>query len=160
MAGRFAVLLTWRHPPKNSSKEAHVQGFAGRSRYSGVPSAFSETIYNALDRVRVGSHRELPETSELLPRIDSMRQSKLRHAEDAVAATEGQRPDKQLVSMFLAEGMDLIVDAAMCCVTGKKTRYPANSLITCAVSCVMARSASAAQLPEVVALWAWRWKNL
>ncbi len=152
MAGIHAI-ADLAAPTEKFVKEAHVQGLQADHDIQEFLAAFSEAIYNALDTVALNPDQTLPEAADLLERIDSMRQAKLRHTEDATEASAGARPDKQLVSLFLAEGMDLIVDAGDVLKHWEENPVPGDQLDNLRRELrVLARSASAAQLPEVVAL--------
>ncbi|CBL47263.1 putative histidine kinase related protein [gamma proteobacterium HdN1] len=140
-------------PAEKFIKEAHMQGLLADQEIRNFLQTFGAAIASALEQVADDTVSTLPETAGLLAKISEMRQQRLRHSEDAVAANAAARPDKQLVSLFLAEGIDLIVDAGDVLNHWEENPVPGTQLDSLRSELrVLARSASAAQLPEVVAL--------
>ncbi|AUM13282.1 Hpt domain-containing protein [Ketobacter alkanivorans] len=139
-------------PTERFFKECHLQGVAASNDITLLLGDFVQLIEQGL--VDLMSHPSAPilGSEEFLQRLNELREEKLKHAEEAAAADSG-RPDPQLVSLFLAEGMDLIMDAGDVLRHWEQNPVPGDALDKLRQELrIMARSASAAQLNEVVEL--------
>ncbi|MDQ7987869.1 Hpt domain-containing protein [Pseudomonas sp. G34] len=55
--------------------------------------------------------RPIPGTEEFLQRVQQLHQQRLEHAQSQRQGEHGESRDPQLISIFLAEGMDILLDA-------------------------------------------------
>ena len=139
-------------PTERFFKECHLQGVAASYDILQLLDDFVQAIEQGL--VDLMSHPSAPiaGSDELLQRLEQMRDEKLKHTEEELAAKAG-RPDPQVVSMFLSEGMDLIMDAGDVLSHWEQNPVPGADLEKLRQELrILARSATAAQLNEVVEL--------
>lgn len=139
-------------PTERFFKECHLQGVPASDEIRLLLEDFVQLIEQGL--VDLMSHPSAPivGSDEFLQRLGELREEKLKHSEEDAAAASG-RPDPQLVSLFLAEGMDLIMDAGDVLRHWEQNPVPGEDLEKLRQELrIMARSASAAQLNEVVEL--------
>ncbi|MBA56650.1 MAG: hybrid sensor histidine kinase/response regulator [Pseudomonadales bacterium] len=139
-------------PTERFFKECHLQGVAASYDILQLLDDFVQAIEQGL--VDLMSHPSAPiaGSEELLQRLEQMRDEKLKHTEEELAAKAG-RPDPQVVSMFLSEGMDLIMDAGDVLSHWEQNPVPGADLEKLRQELrILARSATAAQLSEVVEL--------
>ncbi|MAR89818.1 MAG: hybrid sensor histidine kinase/response regulator [Pseudomonadales bacterium] len=139
-------------PTERFFKECHLQGVTADGDIIALLGDFVQAVEQGL--VDLMSHPAAPisGSDELLGRLERLREQKLKHGEEA-AVLEGARPDPQLVSLFLAEGMDLIVDAGDVLRHWEQNPVPGDDLDKLRQELrILARSASAAQLNDVVEL--------
>ena len=64
-----------------------------------------------LEQLETTPLAELPGASEFLERVQKLHSDRLEHAENSRQGESGEKRDPQLISIFLAEGMDILLDA-------------------------------------------------
>lgn len=137
-------------PVEKFFKECHLQGVNADNDIKLLLGDFVQLVEQGLNGLISHPDADIIGSEELLARVEEMREEKLKHAEEEVP--EG-KPDPQLVSMFLTEGMDLIVDAGDVLTHWEENPVPGEKLDQLRQELrILARSASAAQLTEVVDL--------
>ncbi len=138
-------------PTEKFFKECHLQGVNADNDIRLLLGDFVQLVEQGLNGLISHPSAAIVGSEELLTRVDEMREEKLKHSEEESAA-QG-KPDPQLVSMFLTEGMDLIVDAGDVLTHWEENPVPGEQLDQLRQELrILARSASAAQLTEVVDL--------
>lgn len=139
-------------PTERFIKECHLQGVKADEQIRLLLDDVVRLVEQGLVDLKNHPSQPLHGAEHVLACIDELRESKLKHAQEA-AAEETGKPDPQLVSLFLAEGMDLIVDAGDVLRHWETNPVPGQDLDNLRQELrILARSASAAQLSEVVAL--------
>ena len=139
-------------PIERFIKECHLQGVPADERIKLLLDDVVRLIEQGLVDLKSHPSQPLHGSEIVLQCIDQMREEKLKHAREAQAAKLG-RPDPALVSLFLAEGMDLIVDAGDVLRHWEENPIPGTQLDNLRQELrILARGASAAQLSEVVVL--------
>ena len=139
-------------PTEKFFKECHLQGVSVDQDIQLLLGDFVQLVEQGLEGLTSVPGNSIIGSDEMLARVAEMREEKLIHAEEEAIAQSGQ-VDPQLVSMFLAEGMDLIVDAGDVLRHWEENPVPGEQLDQLRQELrVLARSASAAQLTEVVDL--------
>ena len=152
MAGITAI-AELASPTEKFIKECHLQGLTADKDIQVFLHDAAKLIEDALDHIEENPSEPIAGAEAFVARIDDLRNSKLRHSQEAEAAEEGYKPDPQLVSIFLAEGTDLILDASDVLRHWEENPVPGEALDNLRRELrILARSASAAQLSEVVAL--------
>lgn len=138
-------------PTERFFKECHLQGVAASDDIKTLLGDFVCLIEQGL--VDLMSHPSAPivGSEEMLTRLQELRDEKLKHAQEDTV--EAGKPDPQVLSMFLAEGMDLIMDAGDVLRHWEQNPVPGQQLEQLRQELrILARSATAAQLTEVVEL--------
>ncbi len=139
-------------PIERFIKECHLQGVPADEKIRLLLDDVVRLIEQGLVDLKNHPSQPLHGAEHVLACIDQMREEKLKHAREAQAAKAG-RPDPALVSLFLAEGMDLIVDAGDVLRHWEANPIPGTQLDSLRQELrILARSAAAAQLSEVVVL--------
>lgn len=139
-------------PTERFIKECHLQGVQADQQIKTLLDDVVRLVEQGLVDLKNHPSQPLHGAEHVLVCIDELRDSKLKHAREANVAALG-KPDPQLVSLFLAEGMDLIVDAGDVLRHWEANPVPGEQLDKLRQELrILARSASAAQLNEVVAL--------
>jgi chemosensory pili system protein ChpA (sensor histidine kinase/response regulator) len=139
-------------PTEKFVKECHVQGLQADPDISQFLREFGDVILNAIEHVERYARASVPGSVAMLERVLALRHAKLRHAEEAPEPTAA-RPDKKLITLFLAESSDLIVDAGDVLRHWEENPVPGDLLESLRRELrVLARSAGAAQLTDIVAL--------
>ncbi|MFZ5602253.1 MAG: Hpt domain-containing protein, partial [Pseudomonadota bacterium] len=139
-------------PIERFIKECHLQGVPADERIKLLLDDVVRLIEQGLVDLKSHPSQPLHGSEIVLECIEQMREEKLKHAREAQAAKLG-RPDPALVSLFLAEGMDLIVDAGDVLRHWEENPIPGAQLDNLRQELrILARGASAAQLSEVVVL--------
>ncbi len=139
-------------PTERFIKECHLQGVNADAQIKTLLDDVVRLIEQGLVDLKNHPAAPLYGAEHVLRCIEDLRDSKLKHAREANVVALG-KPDPQLVSMFLAEGMDLIVDAGDVLRHWEANPVPGVELDKLRQELrILARSASAAQLSEVVAL--------
>lgn len=151
MAG-IAPIAELASPTERFFKECHLQGVTVADDIIQLLSDFVQLIEQGLEGLMAHPDAPIVGSEELLQRVDQLREDKLKHAEEEESAQPG-RPDPQVLSMFLAEGMDLIMDAGDVLRHWEQNPVPGEDLDKLRQELrILARSATAAQLNEVVEL--------
>ena len=139
-------------PTERFFKECHLQGVTATDDIFELLDDFVQLIEQGLEDLMAHPDAPIAGSETLLQRIEQLREEKLKHVEEEEIAQSG-RADPQLLSMFLAEGMDLIMDAGDVLSHWEQNPVPGDDLDKLRQELrILARSASAAQLNEVVEL--------
>ena len=140
-------------PTEKFIKECHLQGIKADADIREFLGEAVSLIENGLEQIASNPSAPIIGADLLQEHILTLRQSKLTHAEEAKERGEGMALDPQLVSMFLAEGTDLILDASDVLNHWEENPVPGEELDNLRKELrILARSATAAQLSEVAAL--------
>ncbi|MVF13641.1 response regulator [Ketobacter sp. MCCC 1A13808] len=139
-------------PTERFYKECHLQGVPADDNIKLMLGDFVQLIEQGLEDLMSHPAAPIIGSEEYLTRLNEMREDKLKHAHDIDSAESG-KPDPQLVSVFLAEAMDLIMDAGDELRSWENDPVPGEKLDQLRQELrILARSATAAQLNEVVGL--------
>lgn len=140
-------------PTEKFIKECHLQGIRADSDIKEFLTEAVSLIENGLEQIATAPMAAIVGADLLQEHIQQLRQEKLTHAEEAEERGEGMALDPQLVSMFLAEGTDLILDASDVLNHWEENPVPGEELDNLRKELrILARSATAAQLSDVAAL--------
>ncbi len=140
-------------PTEKFIKECHLQGIKADKDIREFLREAVSLIENGLEQIASDPAAPIVGADLLQEHIFNLRKEKLTHAEEAEERGEGVALDPQLVSMFLAEGTDLILDASDVLNHWEENPVPGEELDNLRKELrILARSATAAQLSEVAAL--------
>jgi len=138
-------------PVERFFKECHLQGVSATDDIRELLADFVSLVEQGLDDLMAHPSAPIVNSEALLQRVERMREEKLKHSEDE--ANQQGRPDPQVISMFVAEGADLIMDAGEDLKQWEHNPVPGEQLEKLRQAMrIVARSASAAQLNEMVEL--------
>ncbi|MDX1694120.1 MAG: Hpt domain-containing protein [Ketobacteraceae bacterium] len=140
-------------PTEKFIKECHLQGIKADKDIKEFLGEAVALIENGLEQIATNPAAQIVGADLLQEHIFNLRKEKLTHAEEAEERGEGVALDPQLVSMFLAEGTDLILDASDVLNQWEENPVPGEELDNLRKELrILARSATAAQLSDVAAL--------
>ncbi|OUS06566.1 hypothetical protein A9Q81_03310 [Gammaproteobacteria bacterium 42_54_T18] len=152
MAG-IHVIADLASPTEKFIKECHLQGLETDAEIHQFLVLAVDLIERGVEQLTTTPTTTIEGTEAFIERAVELRQRKLVHAEEAENADDMGAPDPQLVSIFLAEGTDLILDAADVLNNWEQNPVPGEDLDNLRRELrILSRSASAAQLNDVVAL--------
>ena len=152
MAG-IHVIADLASPTEKFIKECHLQGLETDAEIHQFLASAVDLIERGVEQLTTTPTTMIEGTEAFVERAAELRQRKLAHAEEAVNADDMAATDPQLVSIFLAEGTDLILDAADVLNNWEQNPVPGEDLDNLRRELrILSRSASAAQLNDVVAL--------
>ncbi|MBV1920467.1 MAG: Hpt domain-containing protein [Pseudomonadales bacterium] len=152
MAG-IHVIADLASPTEKFIKECHLQGLETDTEIHQFLASAVDLIENGVEQLTTTPTMMIEGTEAFVELAEELRQRKLVHAEEAENADDMVVPDPQLVSIFLAEGTDLILDAADVLNHWEQNPVPGKDLDNLRRELrILSRSASAAQLNDVVAL--------
>ncbi|MCG8673557.1 MAG: Hpt domain-containing protein, partial [Pseudomonadales bacterium] len=133
-------------------KECHLQGIPADKEIQEFLQEAITLIESGLEQITTAPNAPIIGTDLLIEHNQGLREKNLAHAEEA-AAGESSALDPQLVSVFLAEGTDLILDASDVLKHWEENPVPGEELDNLRKELrILARSATAAQLSDVAAL--------
>ncbi|RLU01938.1 Hpt domain-containing protein [Ketobacter sp.] len=136
-------------PTERFFKECHLQGVAASPEILQLLDDFVQNVEQGLEDLMSHPAAPIAGSETLLQHLEQLREEKLKHSEEEPSA----QADPQVVSMFLSEGMDLIMDAGEVLRHWEQNPVPGEDLDKLRQELrILARSASAAQLNEVVEL--------
>ncbi|MCG8314223.1 MAG: Hpt domain-containing protein [Pseudomonadales bacterium] len=140
-------------PTEKLIKECHLQGIKADNDIHEFLGEAVSLIENGLEQILTAPNAPILGSDLLLEHIQTLRQQKLTYAEELAEGQEGNKPDPQLVSVFLAEGTGLILDASEVLNHWESNPVPGEELDNLRQELrILGRSATAAQLSDVAAL--------
>jgi len=138
-------------PTERLIKECHAQGLPCDFEIHSLLKEFVGLVEQGVVQLMTDPHHPLGQTAEFLNRLTDLVDRKL-HGK-AEAAGQGSRPDPQLIQIFLAEGSDLIMDAADILKNWENNPIPGEALENLRRELrMLAKGAENANLMEVAAL--------
>lgn len=138
-------------PTERLIKECHAQGLMCDFEIHSLLKEFVDLVDQGVVQLMTDPHHHLPETGEFLNRLTDLIDRKL-HGKAETAGQSAKR-DPQLIQIFLAEGSDLIIEAADILKSWENNPIPGDALENLRRELrMLAKGAENANLPEVAAL--------